>query len=175
MIISLPDPIQPFANASYKQKQDFFLSSTSSAIIVDSFSGGRSARGEHWDFDRYTSINSIYVDGELIIKDSQHLIQPYIKNRMHPFHIYAMLFLIGDQTKQIREDFEHEHSNLKAVLNGRFDIGSDVLWTNTCVNENASVVRLAGKDEEIIKLFLRERCKKLESVIGVEAYFRCFK
>ncbi|TIA91219.1 hypothetical protein E3P81_02127 [Wallemia ichthyophaga] len=174
-IVSLPDPIQPFAHSRYKQKQDFFLDGTSSAVILDSLNSGRSACGEYWDFDRYTSINSIYVDGHLIVKDSVHLIQPDIQTRLHPFHAYAMLFLIGEKTKSLREEFHTQQSSLNSVLNGRFDVGSRPIWSLTNISPQASVVRLAGKDDESIKHFLGERCTQLEDTIGNEAFVRCFR
>ncbi|TIB80993.1 UreD-domain-containing protein [Wallemia mellicola] len=175
MIISLPDPVQPFAQSRYKQKQNFYLHSTSSAVILDAFSSGRSARGESWQFDTYTSINNIYIDDVLIIRDAQTVAKPDIEKRMGPFHVYGLLILLGKQTEDIRRAFEHAYDKQNAVLNGRFDIGMDVLWSYTPINKDASVIRLAGKDEEVIKLFLRDNCINLQEVIGMEAYVRCFK
>lgn len=177
LLILLPDSIQPFKNARYKQRQVINLFNNSSAIILDSFNGGRVSRGELWEFDQYTSINTIYVDGILLIHDAQHLRQPFIMNRLEPFTTYAMLFLIGNKTASLRRTFESLNSQQNSVLNFKFNINDDVLWSYTIIDNNSSIVRIACKDEQNIKNFLKTytHLGGLEDLIGVEAFVRCFK
>jgi urease accessory protein len=59
----LPDPVQPFAQSAFEQSQIYTLSSLHSAnlCVCDWVCRGRSARGENWNFWRYTSKNEIWL------------------------------------------------------------------------------------------------------------------
>lgn len=67
----LPDPVQPFAESGFVQKQRYILlepqseeeraRGTGSLCVLDWVSEGRSARGEHWDFYTYVSRNEVWL------------------------------------------------------------------------------------------------------------------
>ncbi|KAJ1959672.1 hypothetical protein IWQ62_004521 [Dispira parvispora] len=73
-LVSLPSPVTCFKNARYQQRQDFHLEDTSSSLVLlDWVTSGRVSRGEAWQFDMYSSTNSIYVNDKLVFKDAVHL------------------------------------------------------------------------------------------------------
>lgn len=70
LLVFSPDPVQPFAGASYTQSQIFALDPSANLVLVDCVHAGRSARGERWAFHRYQSRNEILVGPELVFLDS---------------------------------------------------------------------------------------------------------
>ncbi|KAF9518243.1 hypothetical protein BS47DRAFT_1325545 [Hydnum rufescens UP504] len=124
LLLLLPDPVTCFESSSYSQTQTFYLESvSSSAVILDWFTSGRMARGEEWDFERYRSVNEVWIAGRRIARDVMLLEQssgsrhsptsqldtpPYIPlpsrslaDRLRPYACYATLFLFGPQTEKI--------------------------------------------------------------------------
>ncbi|KAF2238957.1 urease accessory protein-like protein UreD [Viridothelium virens] len=69
----LPDPIQPFADSAFEQRQTFNLSGngTGNLCICDWVCEGRPARGESWSFQRYVSLNEIWVSSAGEMKQPQ--------------------------------------------------------------------------------------------------------
>lgn len=61
----LPEPVQPFAASSFEQIQTYELPEVgaveASLCVCDWVSAGRAARGENWDFYRYTSRNEVWI------------------------------------------------------------------------------------------------------------------
>ncbi len=69
----LPCYIIPFANASYHQKTKITMEENTGAILLDFFTTGRTARGEHLQFDQYSSILQVDYCGEPILFDKATL------------------------------------------------------------------------------------------------------
>ena len=69
----LPCYIIPFANASYHQKTKITMEENTAAILLDFLTTGRIARGEHLQFDQYSSILEVDYCGELILFDKATL------------------------------------------------------------------------------------------------------
>ncbi|MEO7096870.1 MAG: urease accessory protein UreD, partial [Polyangiales bacterium] len=59
LLAVVPDPIVCFEGASYAQRISIVLAATSSLVLVDALTAGRSARGERWAFARYESVLSV--------------------------------------------------------------------------------------------------------------------
>jgi urease accessory protein len=73
LLIVAPDPVQCFAESRYEQRQQFQLGSSANLVLVDWMSGGRTARGERWSFQRYSSRNIIGRDGKKLLVDAMLL------------------------------------------------------------------------------------------------------
>jgi urease accessory protein len=57
----IPDPVQPFMDSAFEQRQIYYLDAVDASLCVcDWVSGGRTARGERWDFWRYGSRNEVW-------------------------------------------------------------------------------------------------------------------
>lgn len=73
LLILAPDPVQCFAESSYEQRQRFTLGASASLLLVDWMSGGRTARGERWNFERYSSRNLVLRGGSPVWFDALNL------------------------------------------------------------------------------------------------------
>jgi urease accessory protein len=60
LLVFAPDPVQPFADSSYTQRQSFELGAGAGLVLVDWFTSGRAARGERWAFNRFQSRNEVW-------------------------------------------------------------------------------------------------------------------
>jgi hypothetical protein len=60
LLVLAPDPVVPYANAAYDQRQTFELAPGSSLIAVDWVGAGRVSRGERWAFTSFSSRNSVH-------------------------------------------------------------------------------------------------------------------
>jgi urease accessory protein len=70
LLIVAPDPVQCFAESRYEQRQRFQLSSSANLVLVDWMSGGRTACGERWSFQRYFSRNIIEREDRKLLVDA---------------------------------------------------------------------------------------------------------
>ncbi|KAL2835352.1 UreD urease accessory protein-domain-containing protein [Aspergillus pseudoustus] len=59
-LLLLPDPVQPFRNSAYDQRQVFALAAEANLFVLDWVCAGRAARGEEWEFSEYTSRNEVW-------------------------------------------------------------------------------------------------------------------
>ncbi len=59
LLVFAPDPVQPFADSSYTQRQEFQLGAGASLVLLDWFTAGRSACGERWKFRRLRTRNLV--------------------------------------------------------------------------------------------------------------------
>jgi urease accessory protein len=100
LLVLAPDPVQCFAASSYEQRQHFELAARANLVLVDWMSGGRSARGEQWSFNRYLSRNEVHRNGELVWLDSLLLDsqETEIRGRFRTggFNCLATVVLIGE-------------------------------------------------------------------------------
>ncbi|KAG8842810.1 hypothetical protein FRB91_003909 [Serendipita sp. 411] len=75
-LVMLPDPVTPFRGASYSQTQVFRLAAPSSTktggslLLLDWFTSGRMSRGEEWQFDRYRSVNEVWIGDRQVACDA---------------------------------------------------------------------------------------------------------
>lgn len=70
----LPCYVIPFANSSYRQKTKLTMEENTTALLIDFFTTGRLARGEHLQFDQYTNLMEVEYCGELILFEKATLI-----------------------------------------------------------------------------------------------------
>ena len=70
LLVFAPDPVQPFAQASYTQTQRFSLAPDASLVLIDWINAGRTARGERWAFHHYHSRNEIFVGPQRTFLDT---------------------------------------------------------------------------------------------------------
>lgn len=59
----IPDPVQAFAGARYRQQQEIRMAASAGLVWVDGFTAGRSERGEHWQFEEYRTRTELWVEG----------------------------------------------------------------------------------------------------------------
>jgi urease accessory protein len=177
----LPDPVTCFRSASYTQKQTIHLSSQASAIILDWFTSGRRALDEHWAFTRYASHNELFVEGQRVARDVM-LLQNEVEDnpspnkrtladRLAPYSCYATLLLHGPLVQEVIDDFSRRFASLSIFRRTRPD---EIIWSFSSTTGSGAIVRVAGKDTEGVKNWLKASLKRLESVVGVDVFRRTF-
>ncbi|KND04603.1 uncharacterized protein SPPG_00321 [Spizellomyces punctatus DAOM BR117] len=196
LLAVLPEPVTCFADASYNQRQVFRLEQGASLVLLDWFTSGRKSRGEAWQFDRYASVNEIWVEGDaaqssakLILRDAWLLDdekdsacnpktgdQHTYKERVEPYHCFANLILAG-----------HRVSNLVAAAMNAFDkvlitasgsggcaVSSSIqslIWSASPLplavgDITGIVIRAAAMDTPIMRTFLNEMLVGLDAELG---------
>jgi urease accessory protein len=145
----LPCYVIPFANASYHQKTKITMEENTVAILLDFLTTGRTARGEHLQFDQYSSILEVDYCGELILFDKATL-KPLDTDYsgfgfLESFALAASLYLVFDDPQAERDllmSLRKLAENLDGVLVGASTLPSKgliirLLGTGTHFTERA--------------------------------------
>jgi len=191
----LPDPVTCFRDAAYHQSQTFRLACGASAALLDWYTSGRRARGEEWAFARYYSVNEVFVEGARSARDVvllegegtntssppgaargvQLLPRRTLADRMGPYACYATLLLYGPRVQGVVRELEER---MRAVTVFQVREPLDVLWSLSPVRGDAGdegrIVRVAGKETEDVKKWLKDALRGLVDTIGGEVYSKIF-
>ncbi|KAF5374822.1 hypothetical protein D9758_000401 [Tetrapyrgos nigripes] len=183
VIVLLPDPVTCFRAASYSQIQTFHLTKEASAVVLDWMTSGRRSLGEEWVFSRYSSCSEIIVEGTTIAKDVILLeadepgVDPFprrtLAERMHPYSCYATVLLCGTA---VRAAIEHIKNDYEKITVMKSSAPANFLWSFSLIRPDGdgAIVRVAGKDTETVKEWLKAALSCLEEVIGIDVYRRAF-
>jgi urease accessory protein len=189
-LLLLPSPIQPYARSSYYQAQRIHLtSSSSSVILLDWFTAGRtrandSDKVEEWDFERYSSLNEVVLDANVIMREKTVLenqspksevngrsrtIQPdMLADRMNPYQTYATILIYGPHFRSLLDALSALSQDPNQRQFQTQQPNGVLLWSFSLVEkERGGVLRLAGMETEVLAEFIRgvlERGKVDESV-----------
>ena len=124
----LPDPVQPFEDSVYEQTQIFRMAERASLCLLDWLSRGRSARGENWDFLRWTGKNEVWQAREgdtqrdrLLVRDNVILDADQshdrasgksLRDTMHGMGVFGTMILRGPLVEALGEFFLAEFAAL---------------------------------------------------------------
>jgi urease accessory protein len=179
----LPDPVTCFQSASYCQKQTFHLSRDASLVVLDWLTSGRRTMGEEWAFSRYYSANEVWVDGKRIAKDVMLLEdkEVYSKapralgDRLAPYSCYAMVILYGPLVQAVIGGMITQYDQISVF---KAKTPPEMLWSLSpmILETGASwaVIRVAGKETEVVKRWLGQALGELQHMIGIDVYRRAF-
>lgn len=143
------------------------------------------ARGEEWEFERYYSRNEVWVGGTRIARDvmlleraetsssGSHGLPPRtLKDRLTPYACYATLFLLGPLVQPVIQSLRTPYSEISQRQRSEPD---DLIWSQSPLSEGDGLcVRVAGKETELVREWLRVGLAGLESVIGHDVYTKAF-
>ncbi|KAK1257577.1 hypothetical protein QJS04_geneDACA014363 [Acorus gramineus] len=191
LLAVIPDPVTCYAAAKYCQKQVFHVVSESNLVLVDWLTSGRHKSGEKWDFDIYKSANHIILEGDQpLFLDSLLLEQGCsmsISQRMHDYHVIAMVVLLGPKLKHLQSQLQEEVKETMSK-NLRMPVSSSGHYTRNGPTYNPQrpaliascspfgpmgaglVVRIAAVTTESVYNFLRHHLASLEPLLGVPPY-----
>jgi urease accessory protein len=169
-----PEPVTCFRGACFNQSQTFHLTNSSNAVILDWFTCGRLFRGEQWQFQKYSSINNIFIDGEHVIKDSVLLQNDAttvtLEKRQSGYSCYATVFLYGRRliplVRKLAGSSQREQLQLQAP--------PSVLWSVSQLND-VTILRVAAKETEQLKNWLFEWFEPLREDVGPDVYTLLFR
>ncbi|KAJ1675472.1 hypothetical protein EV182_001196 [Spiromyces aspiralis] len=133
LLCLLPDPVTCFGQAQYHQRQRVHLQdpATSALVMLDWFTSGRADRGEHWDFDVYSSVNVITIPrnselsagsagrrrSEIVVRDALLLNRnsplTSFKARLRGYKVIGYLVVLGASLEYVANRFRQLHEQVK--------------------------------------------------------------
>ena len=107
-VVSLPDPVVPYADSTFVQEQVWHLDAGALLVLLDGGTAGRGGRGERFHYSSYTSNLSIYLKNKLVLAERLSL-QPkqQVPDRVGAFGQYtafANAFIVGDPVRSAVEE-----------------------------------------------------------------------
>jgi len=168
-LIFAPDPVQAFAEASYTQEQEFDLAPDASLALLDWMSSGRSACGERWVFDHFSSRNLIHIGGETVFLDALKL-DPEggdlaAPHRTGRFNCLGMLLFIGPALRTVAE-------RLLAAVGARPVEKQGQLVVSASPVRDGAVLRFAGEGVELVGRELHHHLAPVAEVLGDDPWAR---
>ncbi|THH18081.1 hypothetical protein EW146_g2841 [Bondarzewia mesenterica] len=181
-LVLLPDPVTCFRSASYHQMQTFHLTGRASAVLLDWITSGRRSLGEEWAFSRYVSINEVFIDGKRIARDAMLLedepvnVSPLprrvLADRLAPYSCYATLIIYGPSVEEIVRSLDVKYRDISIY---KHRAPPYLLWSLSPISgDMGRIVRVAGKETEDVKNWLRDALQGLERIVGVDVYRKAF-
>ena len=164
----VPDPIACFADSRYVQRQDIVLAADASLLLIDSVTGGRSARGEHWACRRYASRNRIHRSGTLLLNDATRLDAAEgrpLPERFGRFQVFGSVVLLGPRFAVAASDL------LAALALAPVERDATLLAAASPLADGA-VVRLAATTTEALEHWLRRHFAPTIAGLGGDHWTR---
>jgi len=168
LLVQLPDPTTAFAGARFRQRLSIACAPSASAVILDWFTAGRSARGESWDFAAYDSRTELTVDGVPVVIDALRLVAdggPTIGARCGGHRCLATLVLHGQQCAEAARAAVATVAALPATAIDGVLIAASPL-------ANGAIIRAAGPGTEDVARALRPHLAFLASLLGDHPWSR---
>jgi urease accessory protein len=169
LLVFAPDPVQPFANSSYAQRQTFQLGAGAGLVLVDWFSSGRVARGERWAFNHFQSRNDVFLSGERMFMDSVLLdstAEPITSpHRTGRFNCFALLLLVG-------EPLQSAAAGLLETISVRPVKRSEAMIASASPVRNGAILRVAGESVEQVGHELHHHLKFASALLGDDPWAR---
>lgn len=169
LLVFAPDPVQPFANSSYAQRQTFQLDAGAGLVLVDWFTSGRAARGERWAFNRFQSRNDVFLSGERIFLDSIFLdsaAEPITSShRTGRFNCFALLLLVGEALQPAAANL------LETISVSRVKRTAPLVASASPVRHEA-ILRVAGESVEQVGHELHYHLKFASALLGDDPWAR---
>jgi urease accessory protein len=151
LLVLAPDPIQSFADSTYRQSQKFYLQSGAGLVLLDWFCSGRAARGERWDFQRLQSRNEIFIDGQQRLLDSLLLDRAHGaiggRHRLGRFNCVGMVSIVGSGLQN------EARSLLAGVESQSIQQRSSLIFAASPIRDGI-VLRVAGEHHEDVASYI---------------------
>lgn len=99
-VVTLPDPIVPYADSIFRQEQKWDLDAGALLILLDGYTSGRQARGEYFAYNHYVSNIDVKCNGKLVLAEhfssQPKQLPPSQSGVMGHFLVTANIFIVGD-------------------------------------------------------------------------------
>jgi urease accessory protein len=165
LLVFAPEPVQPFAQSRYAQRQEFRLATGAGLVLLDWLTAGRVARGERWAFGHYQSRNDVFIDGERVLVDSLLLNAAQTAPRMGRFDCLATLLLIGPPLRAAA-------SRLIQGLAGRPVEKQAAQLCSASPVPDGVLLRVAGRQVENVRRELQQHLEFVSDRLGDNPWAR---
>ncbi len=180
LLVFAPDPVQPFADSVYVQRQEFQLAADASLVLLDWFTAGRTARGEVWRFHRFRSRNAVriaslngpaladgrsplaFLDSVALDVDDGALASAHRTGR---YQCFATLLCVGPDVAAVAA------AALAAVKTRPVERDGALLMTASPVRDGV-VVRWAGREVEAVGAAVRMQLSAVAPLLGDDPWAR---
>jgi urease accessory protein len=139
--------------------------------------------GEEWAFSRYSSTNELWAEGNRIAKDvlllDDHQVYSgaprSLRDRLAPYCCYATVILYGPLVEGVISGITTQYNQI-SVLKAK--VPAEILWSISPMKSggegSGAIIRVAGKETEVVKKWLGQALGGLEETIGIDVYRRAF-
>jgi len=171
-LVALPDPVCPFADAVYDQRQRFELADgTASVVLLDWLTSGRAARGERWAFSKYRSRNVILLGDQPLLNDALTLdaddaIPTAAMHRTGRYDCLATLVLTGPAARGGAGDA------LARTAREPLKVGGPVLAAASPLGDGGCVFRVMGTGVEAVAAYLKPLLAFVAPLAGDDPWSR---
>jgi urease accessory protein len=192
LLVFAPTPVQPFADSSYTQRQEFRLGDGSAVVLLDWFTSGRPACGERWKFTHLSTRNEIWqnsapgdatgasqqsvgaspelpLSNECIFFDSCCLDASEgpldSAHRTGRFNCFATLVLVGALVQQAANRLLEEVRRAAVKRRSSFLLSASPL-------KSGAVLRVAGEQVSEVDRYLRKLLTPLAGLLGEDPWSR---
>jgi urease accessory protein len=169
LLVFAPDPVQAFAGSSYSQRQEFHLAAGAGLVLVDWFTSGRAARGERWQFSRFTTRNEVFVAGERIFLESilldsadGSLTSPARTGR---FNCFATVLLAGEPLRAVAGELLQNISAAPVERHAALVVSASPV-------RDGAVLRVAGEQVEAVGRELHRSLAFVSEFLGDDPWAR---
>lgn len=168
VLVLVPDPVACFAGARYEQSLRVELAASATLVAVDTFTAGRSGRGERWDFLRYAARTTVTRAGAPIFLDAVVLDPAHgdLRARMGRFDAFATMAIFGPRAASLRQ------AALAPQDEGPPRRTAAVVVAASPIGDDGAVVRIAGTSVEAVTSAVRARLAGLGALLGDDPFAR---
>jgi urease accessory protein len=162
----IPDPVVCFEGARYSQSVTVELEAGASIVVLDAYTCGRAARGEHWRFARLESRIQIDLRGRPRLVDATTLDHAHgdIAQRMGRFLALATLVAIGPRFAPVQ----------RAILAANDGATTDTraICAPSSAGHDGAILRVGAESFECASRKLRSSFAALAEVLGDDPFAR---
>ncbi|KAJ6784593.1 hypothetical protein PWT90_05517 [Aphanocladium album] len=188
-LLMLPDPLQPFKDSVYEQRQVFCVHPKANLMLLDWISEGRRAIGEVWDLTSLKSMNEVWRQGDaapfespllpaktkarLLIRDNVilHASHPAlldsVRRHVSGMGIFGTLIIGGPLFENLCRFFLGEFAALPRIgeINwategdGKQQSDLDVTWS-AAATRGYTIVKFGAKDVDRARRWLRKMLER---------------
>jgi urease accessory protein len=162
----LPDPVACFRGARYEQRSDFALGRGASLAFLDSYTCGRGARGERWEFDLYASRTTVAREGRTLVVDACRLDPRHgsIAERMGRTNVALSMIVVGPA-------FALARAAMLAPRPAPARHDREVVAASA-IGDDGAILRVAADRFERASYLLRPSFDALASALGDDPFAR---
>lgn len=166
-----PDPVTPFTDSIFEQRQRISLAADASLVLIDWFTAGRCASGERWAFSRYSSRTDVFLAGRHVFRDALLLDKSHGplagSCRTGRFGCFATVLIIGAAVEARAIDI------LGQIERAPLPRDAPVVFAASPICPAGGVVlRVAGNGPEAVGRSIRDRLSFIPRLLGDDPWAR---